>query len=255
MRPEERQKQILEFLRAIQREWSVDELAETFGVTTMTIRRDLSQLYKQGVVIRTHGGCISVIHSGFESVYQKRVASNFALKHAIGKFAARLIQDGQNILILDSSTTYHLATHLDIHRDLTVYTNSIAMITELAKSPSIDVYVVGGKYNRDMMFLGGSLTHSVLEAVQFDSVFISVDAIGPSGKCMVFDHDTARMIRIILEHAKSKTLLTDHTKVDASSKVICCELSDFDTWITTPGMPKERLRKYKSLTEVIEVPL
>ncbi|OGK09471.1 MAG: hypothetical protein A2Y63_06590 [Candidatus Riflebacteria bacterium RBG_13_59_9] len=255
MKPEERQKQILELLRAIQREWSVDELAKAFHVTTMTIRRGLAELHRQGVVVRTHGGCISVIHSGFESVYQRRVALNFALKRAIGRYAAQLVRDGQSILILDSSTTYHLASHLENHRDLTVYTNSIAMITELAKSPNLDIYVLGGKYNRDMLFIEGSLTDGVLEAVQFDAVFISVDTIDESGRCLVANHDTARTIRIILEHATKKTLLTDHTKVNSSGKVVCCHLSDFDMWITTPGIPRKLLLKYKTLTEVVEVPV
>jgi len=253
VKPEERQKHILRLLRAIQREWSVDELAESFHVTTMTIRRDLNQLDKQGVVFRTHGGCISVIHSGFESVYQARVASNFALKQAIGEYASQLIQNGQNIIILDSSTTYHLASSLGNHRNLTVYTNSIAMITELAKFANIEILVLGGRYNRNMLFLEGSLTHSILETIHFDNVYISVDAVDADGCCLVSSHDTARTIQIILKQAKESTLLTDHTKVDADGKVICCRLSDFDLWITTPGMPKRRLEDYKTLTDVIEV--
>lgn len=253
MKPEERQRHILQLLRAIQREWSVDELSKSFHVTPMTIRRDLNQLDNQGVVFRTHGGCISVIHSGFESVYQARVASNFALKQAIGEFASRLIHDGQNIILLDSSTTYHLASNLGNHRDLTVYTNSIAMITELAKYPNLDILVLGGRYNRNMLFLEGSLTHSILETIHFDNVYISVDAVDANGKCLVSNHETARTIQIILKQAKKSTLLTDHTKVDAGGKVICCGLSDFDTWITTPGMPKKRLVDYRTLTEVIEV--
>ncbi len=253
MRPEERQRQILQLLRAIKREWAVDELADSFQVTPMTIRRDLAQLERQGVVIRTHGGCISVIHSGFESVYQLRVASNFMLKQAIGESASKMLHDGEIILILDSSTTYHLASNLGNHRDLTVYTNSIAMITELAKFPDLEIYVLGGRYNRNMLFLEGSLTHGILQGIRFDNVYISVDAVDAKGSCLVFNQDTARMIQIILQQAKKKTLLTDHTKVDSEGNVVCCRLSDFDLWITTPGIAEGLLKTYRTLTEVIQV--
>ncbi len=255
MRPEERQQQILYLLRAIQRVWSVEELTDSFHVSPITVRRDLDRLERDGVIVRTHGGCISVIHSGFESAYQEKIAFNFMLKQAIGKFAAQQIHDGECILILDSSTTFHLASYLGNHQDLTVYTNSIALITELARFSDVDIFVLGGKYNRDMLFLEGSLTHSVIELINFDNVFVSVDAIDVTGKCMVSNHETARMIQVLFRQTKKKTLLTDHTKVESKGNAICCRLSDFDLWITTAGILEKHLKKFKTMIKIKEVTL
>lgn len=250
MKPKERQEQILHFLRATQRVWNVDELAGSFTVSPITIRRDLGVLEKSGVIIRTHGGCMSVVHSGFESAYQSKIAQHFSYKHAIGKYAARFVNDGDRILILDSSTTYHLASYLGGHRNLVVYTNSIAMITELSRFPEIDIFVLGGQYNRTMLFLEGSLTQNVVESTSFNKVFVSVDAIQSDGRCYVPNYDTARLFQVIFRKAKQKLLLSDHTKLKTEGTIFCCDLNEFDFWITTAGVDPQLLRAFGTKTEI-----
>ncbi|HXK62632.1 MAG TPA: DeoR/GlpR family DNA-binding transcription regulator, partial [Acidobacteriota bacterium] len=131
MKPEQRQDQILARLRAFQSEVSVEELASLFGVSALTIRRDLDQLDAQGAIVRTHGGCM--LKSSIESAYRRRVATNFELKQAIGRAAADELQAAGTVLINDGSTTFHLAAHLGGRGSFTVFTNSIAIMTELSR--------------------------------------------------------------------------------------------------------------------------
>lgn len=235
MKPSDRQEQILGLLRTLQREWSVEDLASSLNVSPITIRRDLEQLEAKGVIIRTHGGCLPVLHSGFEATYQNRIASNFSLKQKIGRRAAEEVREGECILIFDGSTTYHMLGCIGELDRLTVYTNSIAFITELSRFPSIEIYLLGGRYNRTMYFLQGSLTERVLDMVRFDAIFLGVDGIDTEGHCLVANHETARMHELMLKQDCRKVLLADHTKVGRAGRVRCGDLSQFGMWITTRG--------------------
>ena len=103
MKREHRQQQIMAQLRALQTELSVEELAQKFAVSALTIRRDLERLEVDGAILRTHGGC--VLRGTVESAYHRKVALHFELKQAIGRAAAQEVRSGDAILVNDGSTT------------------------------------------------------------------------------------------------------------------------------------------------------
>jgi DeoR/GlpR family transcriptional regulator of sugar metabolism len=241
---------MISLLRAMQREMSVEEIASTFNTSALTIRRDLDTLVQDGVILRTYGGCI--IRSGLGSAYQKQVARNFKLKQAIGRAAAEVVKSGEVILIDDGSTTFHLASHLGEHAPLTVVTNSIAIIPELTRFPGIQIDILGGSYNRDTNFLGGSLSERLLEMRFFDSAFVGADAVDDAGRCLVRDADVARLTQLMLKRASRRFLLADHSKAGARSYVTYGSLNDFDLWITTKGVSPKRMAAYQKMTTVRE---
>lgn len=250
MRPEQRQREIVAHLRAIQEELSVEQLANLFHVSGLTIRRDLEQLEKAATVLRTHGGC--VLRSTVASVYHQRIAHNFRLKQAIGRAAAREVRPGDVILITDGSTPFQLAAHLGDKTPLSVYTNSLAVITELSRYRGIRLHVLGGQYDPGMHFLSGSLTEQVLENLNFDAVFLGTDAVDTQGRCWVDDHDVARLAQIMLRRGRRRILLADHTKVGHEGHVLYGKLSDFNVWYTTAGLTKSQLRQLGKLTCITE---
>ena len=132
MKTEKRRREIIARLRAMQIELRVDELTKMLGVSSLTIRRDLEQLAGQSLIIRTHGGCLAAGRAALETEYHKKVAHNFGLKQAIGRAAAGEVKAGHILLINDGSTTYHIGAQLGDKAPLTVYTNSLAMITDLS---------------------------------------------------------------------------------------------------------------------------
>jgi len=252
MKPENRRSEILALLRAMQKELHVDELADMLRVSALTIRRDLEQLAAESLIIRTHGGCLAAGRAALETEYHAKVAHNFGLKQAIGRAAAEEVRPGHVILVNDGSTTYHVAAHLDVKGPLTVYTNSLAMITDLGRRPDITLYILGGKYNGELYSLQGSLTEQILENLQFDACFIGADTVTAEGQCMVVTPEEASLTRAMLRRAKRRILLVDHTKCGTGGYFAYGSLRDFDLWITTPGIAPETLQFYKTIVEIKE---
>ena len=235
-------------LRALQSEMSVDELAGKFRVSALTIRRDLEQLETVGAIIRTHGGCL--LRTTVESVYHQRVATNFELKQAIGRSAAQEVKSGDIILINDGSTPFHLAAHLGDRGTLSVYTNSMAVVSELSRFPSVQLFILGGQYNSAMHYMGGSMTEQLLEGLYFDSVFMGADAIDVQGNCLVSDPGIARLTQIMLRRGRRKVLMADHTKVGAVGHAVYAKLSELDVWYTTTGIDPGTLRRLGKQTAI-----
>jgi DeoR/GlpR family transcriptional regulator of sugar metabolism len=252
MQPENRRQQILDRLRALQQEWKINDLARALGVSTLTIRRDLEVLAAAGTIIRTVGGCMAMARVNNPD-YQQRVANNFEKKAAIGRAAAREIKAGEVVIINDGSTTFHLANCLGQCGKITVYTNSIAMISEFSRFPDVKLCILGGEYHPDMFFLGGSIMERVLETIDADIVFVGADAVDSSGRCLAVDHDTARTAQVMLRRARRKILLADDTKINVQSRVAYASLRDMDLWITTPGIPRPLLQKFRRYTIIREV--
>jgi DeoR/GlpR family transcriptional regulator of sugar metabolism len=232
----------------MQSEMSVDELAEKFHVSALTIRRDLEQLEQAGTIVRTHGGCL--LRTTVESVYHQRVATNFELKQAIGRAAAQDLKAGNIILINDGSTPFHLAAYLGDKGALSVYTNSMAVVTELSRFPAIRLFILGGQYDSAMHFMGGSMTEQLLEGLYFDSVFMGADAVDVHGSCLVSDPGIARLTQIMLRRGKRKVLMADHTKVGALGHAVYANLSELDIWYTTAGIDPGLLRRFGKMTTI-----
>jgi len=236
----------------MQTELRVDELASMLNVSALTIRRDLEQLAGDGRIIRTHGGCISAGRAALETEYHSKVAQNFELKQAVGRAAAEEVRPGSVILVNDGSTTFHVAAHLEERAPITVYTNSIAMITDLGRIPGITLYILGGRYNRELYSLQGGLTEQVLEGQQFDLCFIGADSVTPEGQCMVVTPEEASLTRAMLRRARRRVLLADHTKCAEAGYHAYGTLKDFNLWITTAGVPAELLQAYRAMVDIKE---
>lgn len=230
----------------------VDSLAEMLKVSSLTIRRDLEVLANESRIIRTHGGCLAAGRAALESEYHAKVAHNFRLKQAIGRLAAREVAPGSVVLINDGSTTFHMAAHLESIGQLTVYTNSLAAITDLSRCPGIALYILGGRYNGELYSVQGSLTERVLDSLRFDLCFIGADAVTPEGSCMVNTPEEAGLTQAMLRRSSKRILLADHTKCGQAGHFAFGGLSDFQLWITTPGVEPELLRTYRTMVEIKE---
>jgi len=239
-------------LRAVEREWRVDELARALKVSLLTIRRDLDVLVNAGAIVRTLGGCIALSRTQ-NAAYQKRVATRFDLKQAIGRAAAGEVHAGDTLLISDGSTTFHLASCLGGCGPITVYTNSVAMIGEFSRFDNVRVFLLGGEYHRDLYCMGGGLMAGVLENVRADTLFFGTDGVDTRGRCLAVNADAARDARNMLRCGRRNILLADATKVGDRVGVVFGTLRDFDLWITTPGLKREEMTGFKRLVRIKEV--
>lgn len=248
MGPEKRRDQIIANLQALQSELTVEELARSFKVSGLTIRRDLERLEADKVILRTHGGCI--LRTSVQSAHHMRVVDNLDMKQAIGRAAATEVEDGDVILILDGSTTFHLAAYLGRVKKLSVFTNSLGIIPVLSRFPNVDVYVLGGQYDKEMRFVAGSMMERTLEGLNFDKVFLGADAVDAKGDCLTYNANLARVVETMLRRGERRILLADHTKVGAKSHAVYANLSDFHVWYTTQGIGAVQLRRYRQQTTV-----
>ena len=150
---EERRQEIFKFIESNGRV-SVNELADKFEVSPVTVRSDLQALAKRNLIVRTHGGAVTPGRGSRELSLAVRTQQQTSEKDRIGLAAAALISDDNAVIIDSSSTALAIARHLRQHRDLTILTNGIALAYEMLDAQGVTVLMPGGTVRRDM----GSLT-------------------------------------------------------------------------------------------------
>ena len=151
MRFEKRKRFIVEKLKATEQVEVVD-IVDAFQVSAITARRDLIQLEKEGLLVRTHGGAIiSQQQTSKKKLfsYDEKVVINRERKEYIAKLAMGLIDDGDVIFIDSGSTLFNLAAHLKDFNNLTVITNSLPVASELLGHPNIRNNLVGGEIDHE----------------------------------------------------------------------------------------------------------
>ena len=150
----ERKNEILDKLRTEQRVL-VSDLAEYYHVTEETIRRDLDKLEKEGYATKTYGGAILGNSTKTDLSYTIRNKTNVEAKNQIAAIASRLIEDGDHLMLDDSSTSLYLAKKLKEKKNLTVITNSVELVMELNGVESWTILLTGGRLKPESLALVG----------------------------------------------------------------------------------------------------
>ncbi|QYM78527.1 DeoR/GlpR family DNA-binding transcription regulator [Horticoccus luteus] len=232
---------------AVQPGISISELAQTFDVSEMTIRRDLAALEEKSHIQRTHGGAMLTERMMLEFDYRDRRAHNRAAKRAIAAEARKLVRPGQRLLLDTGTTTLELATLLKDGEDLTVITPSLAVASELQHSPGVSVILLGGIIRRSSPDLTGPVTEHSLELFAADIAFQGADAIGPDGSIYNSDVRLAKVDRLMRRLADRSCLLSDHSKIGSTALARNGSLADVDIFITDTGAPAPALKRFSSL--------
>jgi DeoR/GlpR family transcriptional regulator of sugar metabolism len=226
---------------------SVADLSRQFGVSEMTIRRDLAALEGQADIQRTHGGAMLTERMILEFDYRGRREINRAAKCAIAAEARRLVQPGDRIILDTGTTTLELAAMLRNGEGLTVITPSLAVASELQHAAGVEVVLLGGVIRRGSPDLTGPVTEHCLELFAADIAFQGSDAIGCDGSIYNSDLRLARVDKLMRRVAKRCCLLADHTKVGQTALARNGTMADVDLFITDPGVPAEALARFKQL--------
>lgn len=220
---------------------TIVDLARQFGVSEMTIRRDLHELEKTGLIESVHGGAKSASISPFELSYAQREMMEADAKRAIGQAAAALVQENDVIALDGSTTTLQVARNLIDREGLTVYTNGIKVATELAHRPGIRIILTGGELYHSVSLVG-LFARSIFEKIRVDKLFLSVTGIteelGLSGPSDVDADVKAAMIAA----ASQVILVADYTKFGRKSYVRVAPLSAIHVVVTDEKCPSDYLR-------------
>ncbi|MGC5040428.1 MULTISPECIES: DeoR/GlpR family DNA-binding transcription regulator [unclassified Streptomyces] len=219
------------------------ELAERFGVSLMTIHRDLDELERQGVVRKFRGGVTAQPSGVFESNVQYRLKTMRAEKAAVAGHALRMVEPGMAILLDDSTSTLEIARRLRTGEvtPLTVVTNFLEAINLLADQRGIHLMALGGDYDPlHASFLGVSCVEAV-EQLRVDVCFASTSAVH-GGYAYHQEQHIVSVKRAMLDAAARNVLLIDHTKLDRVALHRVVPLSRFDTVLVDDGASPEALR-------------
>jgi len=218
---------------------SVEELARHFSVSDDTIRRDLQELEKRKLLLRTHGGAASaalLVHRA--TPFLTRANANADAKATIGRAAAELISDGETLIINGGSTTFAFAAGLSQRRNLTVVTNNVTMLSVLPADAVESVYVLGGEYNRNL--------GSTVGAVGFNSGNISVDTavLGVTGLTATEGLSTtlleeAPMMTRMITSARRTIVIADASKFGFNAFAQVAPLNAVDILVTDQEPPMD----------------
>lgn len=233
----------------------IEELAEAFGVSTMTVHRDLDTLESRGVLRKSRGVVTALASSLVESGPEYRAREHRAAKAAIASAAFALVEPGQAIILDDSTTGLHLAKLLPQRQPLTVITNFERVITQLVGLPGIALISLGGQHYQWCDAYMGSLTLENLRMLRADILFMSTPAV-IDDICFHQHHDAALIKKAMFESAGQRVLMLDHSKFEKRALHAHTELTDFDVVIVdyeTPEAHVERLRN-KGVTVIVAEP-
>ncbi|WP_415234009.1 DeoR/GlpR family DNA-binding transcription regulator [Pseudorhodobacter sp.] len=217
---------------------TVDGLAERFGVTVQTIRRDLTELADSGKLQRVHGGAI--MPSGTTNIgYEDRRILNEDAKTAIARACAAQIPDGASIFLNIGTSTEAVARELLRHRKLLVVTNNMNVAGILAANPGCDVIVTGGMLRRSDGGLVGHLASGTIRQFKFDFAVIGCSALDQDGDLLDFDFQEVIVSQTIIAQARRTFLVADHSKFKRSAPARIVSLAEIDTFFTdTPVSPQ-----------------
>ncbi|MEX1235235.1 MAG: DeoR/GlpR family DNA-binding transcription regulator [Roseovarius sp.] len=218
---------------------TVEHLAQHFGVTSQTIRRDLSDLADAGRLERVHGG--AVLPSGTINIgYEERRRINAAGKQAIARACAARIPEDSAIFLNIGTSTEAVATELIHHRNLLVVTNNMNVANILAQNPECEVILTGGALRRLDGGLTGDITKTAIRQFKFDIGIIGCSAIDPDGDILDFDVEEVGVSQAILNRSRRKMLVADHGKFKRTAPARIASLAEIDMlftdWAVAPSL-------------------
>jgi DeoR family fructose operon transcriptional repressor len=235
MYAEERQLWIVERARAVGRV-EVSALAEELGVTTETVRRDLTTLERHALLRRVHGGAIPIERLGFEPALAARDSVLTAEKERIARLALAELPDEGSILLDAGTTTARLADILPTDRELVVLTNALPIAMSLSVRPNITVLLIGGKVRGRTQAAVDAWALQALADSYVDVAFIGTNGITTERGLTTPDTTESAVKRAMIRAARRTVVLADHTKVGQDHLSRFATLDEIDTIITDSGL-------------------
>lgn len=244
---------------------SIAELAEMFGTSDMTIRRDLDELESRGVCQRIHGGAVVLRFMEYRNPvypsYWQRERCQVKEKVAIGRAAAALVQPGEVVAIDTGSTAAYMAHALRDSDSCTVLTNSIRVLDQLHDATQIALICPGGTLSvEDRNASGGDLAFvgpvavANLRNFRPKKAFITTSGLTVADGIFNAGLFQAEIKRTMIEIADEVILITDHTKFGQGHGFLVSSLEPFSQIITDTQTPPEEIRALQAAgIEVIQV--
>lgn len=220
----------------------VNELAEIFQVSPVTIRSDLARLEREGQLIRDHGGALPSQPASSLIAFEQRTGLYLEEKRRIGEAAASLVSPGDTILLDAGTTVVEMVKHLRQHSPLTIVTNALNVAAELRGLPEAQVVMLGGSINYATFGTLGSMVEQSLSDLVIQKLFLAAESLDPAYGITDSTMEIAQAKRAMVRAARRVILLADSSKWQRSGFIKVCPLNALHTLITDQGLP-ERARQ------------
>ena len=252
MTPNPRQSLLLDEVRS-RGSLSVEALAEKFGVTLQTVRRDVQRLAEAGLVARFHGG-VRVPSSTVENIaYRQRAALHAAEKARIARAVAARVPEGCSLILNIGTTTEAIARELMGRRGLRVITNNLNVAAILSHHPDCELIVAGGVVRPRDRGIVGEAAVDFIRQFKVDIGLIGISGLESDGTLRDYDYREVTVARAIVERSREVWLAADHSKFNRPAMVEVGRLDVVDRVYTDrdPPPPFDRLLTEAGVTYVI----
>jgi DeoR/GlpR family transcriptional regulator of sugar metabolism len=240
----ERQEHILRIVEEHGRA-RVNDLAITFGVSAVTIRKDLVALEAERRLVRTHGGAITIGRSRPELAFEIRERLQADEKTLIGRAAAALVHDGESIVMDASTTALSVARHLKDRggwSQLTVITNGLRIASELAGHPGVTVLMLGGRVRWEALSVVGQLGDGLFRRVNVQKAFLGAAGFTHESGLADATEEEAQIKRSMVSAAREVIAIVDHTKWERAAFATFCPTDQLSIVLTDEAAPETMVR-------------
>ena len=218
----------------------VEELVRQFDLSHQTIRNDLRDLDRKGLVRRTHGGARQSA-SVANRDYAARRGLNSDIKAGIAAATAPLIPDGSAVALNIGTTTEQVADALAEHDDLVVLSNNINIVNRMIETKAREVILVGGTVRPSDGAIVGEEAVEFIGRYKVDVAVIGASSLDPDGAILDFDAREVAVARALLRNARRTILVCDASKFAISAPIRICDIGDLDVMVTDQP-PPDRFR-------------
>lgn len=217
---------------------TIRELSILIDVSEATIRRDLDELSRDNMLVRTHGGArpLKSHQISYAGVYNQKSEFMVAEKKRIGLAAASYVNDGDTIILDSGTTTFQIALNLETKKHITVITNDLHIANAIVLDPTSSVFVTGGLRKGEFSVLTGSITKNYFRQIRVDKTFLSTDAIDIHFGLANAIIDEADLKKQMIDSAAELFVVADHSKFGKLALAKVCDLNDIDVLITDSGL-------------------
>ena len=234
--------QLLETRDSVQ----VTELAETFAVSEVTVRSDLSELARKGLVARVRGGVRPLHRGDSELGFDFRLRLEVERKQAVARAAAAMVGDGEAIALDASTTAYYLALELRGKHELVVVTNGLIVAASLADAPGINVLVTGGMLRLSAMSLVGDLGADLLRATRINKGFLGARGLSIERGLMDLNPDEVRIKQEMAEACERVIGILDGTKWQRNALLTFVAPDSVDAIVTDSSAPPDQVEAWRA---------
>lgn len=254
MHKEQRHREMIDLL-SMNNIMSVTELSEKLNASKMTIRRDLEQLEKKGIIKKVHGGALYIKNDNSQPSFYERIDEASEEKKKIGKAAAELIEDGDIVFFDAGTTSLSVAYHISDHIEFTAITTGLMTAIALCDKPKVNIINIGGSIHISSM---SSINHMAIENIckfNANKAFISTKAVTLPEGTYEAQMPLIEIKKAIVQQSEKVILLADHSKFETKSLCKAIPLDSIDMIVTDSKIPEVLINDIKGNNiELIIVP-